>query len=263
MTDVERGADPVDEPGTGSAADAVDDPPSDLSAYTLRAFEPGDEGAIVALHNRVWDGDRSVAWFRWKYVDTPYLDVVPVCVATHEAEIVAAFGLVPFRMRAAGETELGLLAGDLVVHPDQRRRGLFTSLFASLLDGGADWTRDETYVARRDGDPLAAVIVRETRDERLDATTVSLVHAVAHPGMAREAGIATILDRIVSDNRDADFLRAWNPVFPDHLLRERGFLSDDRPPLSWARGPDLRLVATSLSGGPFSNDALARSGPAL
>jgi len=372
----------------------------DLSDYRVRAYEPGDEEAVVALHNRIWGGDRPLAWFHWKYVDTPYLDAVPVYLVTCGDELVGVFGLVPFRMQAGEEDGLGMLTGDLVVHPDHRGRGVFTELLGSLLDdgvvgtdetdvpaaqglslveevdflfayanplsypgmmklgwtdvsprvsyhrihdpssflrdrlgpglartagpvvrtaarswlrartlgtsgpagltvafhedvpvdtlttlagrgvptgvspvydeafyewrfAGVSWTQDGTYVARYGDEPLAAVMVRERRDERLDATTLSLIHTVPLAGREREAGIAVILDRIAAEHRDASFLRAWNPVFPDWLLRERGFLSDDRPPLSWIGGPDLRLVAHSLSGGPFSEAALRESGPAL
>ena len=372
----------------------------DPSDYQVRAYEPGDEEAVVALHNRVWGGDRSLTWFRWKYVDDPYLDTVPVYLVTNGAELVGLFGLVPFRMRAGEETGLGMLSGDLVVHPDHRGRRVFTGLLGSLLDdgvvgadeddvpaeqglsldegvdflfayanplshpgmrklgwtdvsprisyhrihdpssfvrdrfgpefaratgpllrgvarswlrartlgtggpagltvefhedvpvdtlttlarrgvpagvspvydeafyewrfAGVSWTQDGTYVARYGDEPLAAVMVRERHDERLDATTLSLIHTVPLAGREREAGIAAILDRIGAERRDVSFLRAWNPVFPDRLLRERGFLPDDRPPLSWIGGPDLRLIAHSLSGEPFSDTALRESGPAL
>ena len=372
----------------------------DPGEYRVRAYEPGDEEAIVALHNRVWGGDRPLAWFRWKYVDAPYVEAVPFYLVTHGDDLVGCFGLVPFRMCADGETGLGMLTGNLVVHPDHRGRGVFTGMLGSLLDdgrvgadeidvpaaqglsltdetdflfayanplshsgmrklgwtdvaprvsyhriydptsflrdrfgpdlaraagpvtrgvarswlrlrglgtsgpagltvefhqevpvdtlttlasrrapsgvspvydeafyewrfAGVSWTQDGTYVARYGDDPLAAVMVRERHDDRLDATTLSLIHTVPLAGREREAGIAAILDRIAAERRDASFLRAWNPVFPDRLLRKRGFLPDDRPPLSWTGGPDLRLVAHSLSGEPFSETALRESGLAL
>lgn len=414
-------SDPTDGPGGPGNADTASRAASFPADYAIRPYEPGDDADVVALHNRVWNGDRSVAWFRWKYVDNPYVDRVPVYVATAGDDVVGAFGLVAFRMRAGDATGIGMLAGDLVVHPDHRRRGVFTRLFGEILgdsptsggsiarappadddgpgastgDGhdraesaflfayanedshpgmvGLGWTpveprityhrvqdprsyvrdrfgagaarvagpvvaglsratlrvrgrgasappdvtvtrvddvpvatltglaavdpppgtvqpvydaafyewwfaggsrtHDDVYVARRDGDPVAVVVTRETRDERLDATTVWLVHAVPladrgpRDGSAgetdREAGLAAILDRVVADNRGSDFLRAWNPVYPARMLRERGFLADDRPPLSWATGPDLRLVTHSMSGAPFDDAALARSGPAL
>jgi len=373
--------------------------------YAVRRYHEGDANAIVALHNDVWGGDRSVAWFRWKYLDNPAADEVTVSVVTHDGELVGIAGLVPVRMRVDGEEGLGALAGDLVVHPDHRRRGVFTRLFGSLFgrsvddvtvasdqaidtDGpgfipdlpdvdflfayatpqshsgirqlgwtdleprrrfvrvhdptsflrdrlgaraarvlgplaragarawlawrdspetvpadvtvsvsdsvpvgeldelagrgdpagispvydrefyewryaAAPWTHDGTYLARRDGDLLAGVIVRKTSIDRLDATTVSLVHTVPLAGERRIAGIRAIVDRILTDHAEASFLRAWNPVFPEDLLRERGFRCDDRPPLSWTSGPDLQLVARTVSGAPFSTEALRASAPAL
>jgi GNAT superfamily N-acetyltransferase len=335
-----------------------------------------------------------VSWFRWKYVYPPYVDDVPVYVVTHDEDVVGMFGLVPFRMRAGGETGLGMLAGDLVVAPEHRSRGLFSRLLGPIIGGdgpvpdtgepsvaeraafvfayanalshpgmvklgwtdigarvtyhrvqdpsrfvrdrtgpavalalgplaragarswlrlrgrgrersadvavefhedlpvetlvaladghrpsnvhpvhdrefyewrfsGPTWSPDGAYVARRRGDPVAAVLVREERDERLDATRVSLLHTVPLAGREREAGIAAVLDRLVADRRDATSLRAWNPVYPDRLLRERGFLPDDRPPLSWTGGPDLRLVVHAASGGPFSTSALTESAEML
>jgi GNAT superfamily N-acetyltransferase len=363
--------------------------------YRLRAYRPGDDGAIVALHNRVWGGGRTGEWFRWKYVDAPYADEVPVYLVTRDDRVVGMVGLVPFRMRAGGETGLGLLAGDLVVAPEHRSRGLlrrllgpvvgnapadvrdpsrragpslveradFAFAYANALShpamlklgwsdadprrtyhrvhdpsrfardrlgprvagalspvaragartwlrvrgrnrerpagvavefheglpvetltaladspapegvhpvhdeafyewrfSGPTWSPDGAYVARRGGDPVAAVLVRGERDERLDATRVSLIHTVPLAGREREAGLAAILDRVAADRRDATSLRAWNPVFPDRLLRERGFRADDRPPLSWLGDPDLRLIVYSGSTGPFAAPALAESG---
>ena len=370
----------------------------DPDAYRLRAYQSGDDEAVVALHNRVWDGDRTVAWFRWKYVDGPYRDEVPVYLVTRDERVVGMIGFVPFRMRAGGETGLGLLGGDLVVAPEHRSRGLFRRFLGPVVgevpaDGGdgphrsapslpgqADfafayanslshpgmltlgwtdagprrtyhrvqdpsrfvrdrlgprvagalapvarvgarswlrlrergrqrptdvsvafhddppvetlaalaaehppetvhpvhdetfyewrfsgptWSPDGAYVAHRDGEPIAAVLVREERDERLDATRVSLIHTVPLAGREREPGLAAILDRVAADRRDATSLRAWNPVFPDRLLRERGFLPDDRPPLSWTGDPDLRLVVYSRSRPPFDESALRASGDTL
>lgn len=367
---------------------------SSPDAYRLRPYRTGDDEALVALHNRVWGGDRPVSWFRWKYVDPSCVDDVPVYVVTHDDGIVGMFGLVPFRMRAGGQTGLGLLAGDLVVAPEHRSRGLFSRLLGPAIGGdgpapdagglsvvdtaefvfayanalshpgmlelgwtdagprrtyhrvqdpsrfvrdrtgpalarvlgplaragarswlrlrgrarerpsgvtvrfheelpvetlvaladdhrpsgvhpvhdrefyewrfsGPTWSPDGAYVARRGGDPVAAVLVREERDERLDATRVSLLHTVPLAGRERGAGVAAVLDRLAADRRDATSLRAWNPVYPDRLLRERGFLPDDRPPLSWTGDPDLRLVVHAEPDGPFAASALAESAEML
>ena len=129
----------------------------------------------------------------------------------------------------------------------------------------ADPTRvyDGTYVARRDGDPLAAVVTRSTADERIGATELSLAHATPLAGEGRDDGVAAALDGVIADRPDVSVLRAWNPAFPDRILRERGFFADDRPPFSRAFEPDFRLVVASLSGAPFTGAALRESGPAL
>lgn len=129
---------------------------------------------------------------------------------------------------------------------------------------GPRWRPDATYVASRDGHPIAATITRRTTETATGAETVSLIHTVPFGQTAdRESGIAAILERIAADSPNAAFLRAWNPVYPDRLLRERGFVSDQQPPLSWLTGPDLRLVTFELPDGRYSSGDLQASGPAL
>lgn len=372
-------------PGDDATADQT--PAEDRRNYEIREYRPGDAERVVDLHNRVWNGERTTDWFHWKYVENPAIDRVPVYVATCDGTVVGTVGLVAFRMCRGETTGLGLLAGDLVVHPDHRRQGLFTRLFTAVADAvtaeraygdatflfayanassfpgtqklgwtdvsprvsyyrvhdprsylrdqfgpvvtrvlgpvlaggtrtalrlgtrgasspadvtverherlpvetlttlaasqspegvrprhdaafyewrfaGVSWRHDAVYVAERDGEPIAATVTRVTRDDRLDATTVSLVHTVPLAGESREDGLAAILDRVVADYRDTEFLRAWNPVFPDRLLRERGFLADDRPPLSLATESDLQLVVRSTSE-TFPTDALRASAATL
>jgi len=107
--------------------------------------------------------------------------------------------------------------------------------------------------------PDAGVVSDDPRvvTDRVDGASDPLA------GREREAGLAAILDRLVADRRDATSLRAWNPVYPDRILRERGFLSDDRPPLSWTGDPDLRLVVHPRSGTPFDESALRANGDLL
>ncbi|QCC50353.1 GNAT family N-acetyltransferase [Halapricum salinum] len=363
---------------------------TDAGGYTYRPYEPGDEEAIVDLHNAVWDGGRTLAWFRWKYVETPAVEHVPVFVAEHEGEIVGALGLAAYQMWGDGEGGLGVLGSDLVVAESHRRRGIFTSLYrdgtgryrrgkgvpdaecpdfffgyanpsshpgmrklgavdveprrsfyqvrrpryyvrdqfgstvarvlgpvvdagarrwlrrhdptpsagvtvrrhedvpaetlATLADAarptgvspladepfyrwrfdGPRWRPDGTYVASRDERPVAATITRTTTEASTGAETVSLIHTVPFGRSDdRDEGVAAILNRVAADSPDAAFLRAWNPVYPERLLRERGFLSDQRRPLSWATGSDLHLVAFDLPESRYSRSNLEGSGPAL
>jgi len=363
---------------------------TDTNGYTYRRFEPGDEQAIVDLHNEVWDGGRTVEWFRWKYVDTPAVEHVPMFVAEREGDIVAAVGFVAYRMWGPKGTGVGSLASDLVVAQAHRRRGVFSSLYrdavaryatrtgvpenecpdfifsyanpsshpgmrklgaldveprrsfhqihhpryyvqdrfgsaaarvlgpivdtaarfylrrnrpgspadvtvrrhaevpaetlATLADAarpagvspladaqfyrwrfeGPRWRPDATYVASREGRPIAATITRLTTEAATGAETVSLIHTAPFGETTDRAdGIAAILDRVAADSPDTGFLRAWNPVYPDLLLRERGFVSDQQPPLSWITGSDLQLVVFELPSERYSSADVQVSGPAL
>jgi len=363
---------------------------TDANGYTYRPFEPGDEQAIVDLHNAVWDGGRTVEWFHWKYVDAPAVEHVPMFVAEYEGDIVAAVGFAAYRMWGLEGAGVGALVSDLVVAQSHRRRGIFSSLFrdgvaryvtrtgvpdvecpdfifgyanasshpgmqklgaldveprrsfhqirrpryyvqdrfgpaaarvlgpvvdtaarlylrrhdpaspagitvrrhtdipaetlATLADAarpagvspladaqfyrwrfeGPRWRPDATYVASREGRPIAATITRTTTEAATGAETLSLIHTVPFGETTDRAdGIGAILDRVAVDSPDTGFLRAWNPVYPDRLLRERGFISDQQPPLSWITGPDLQLVAFELSDDRYSTADLQVSGPAL
>lgn len=108
--------------GTADAATSEDDG----DEYTFRLFEPADRSGFLDLYRTVM-GPATESWFRWKYERNPYVSHVPVVVAVDDADgIVAARPQVPFRMAAGDRETLALRFGDTIVHPDHRRKGLFT-----------------------------------------------------------------------------------------------------------------------------------------
>ncbi|ELY36125.1 GNAT family N-acetyltransferase [Halalkalicoccus jeotgali] len=95
--------------------------------YAFRLFEPSDEEAFVSLYDATFGGG-SAEWFEWKYVENPVANYVPIVVATRDGELVGARPCVPFRMRVGDRTVEAVRFGDTMVHPDHRRRGLFTRM---------------------------------------------------------------------------------------------------------------------------------------
>lgn len=101
--------------------------------YSIRFFEPDDRASFLDLYRTVM-GPATEPWFRWKYEENPYVAHVPVVVAVADGEVVAARPQVPFRMRVGDERTLALRFGDTIVHPDHRRRGLFTRTTAFAME---------------------------------------------------------------------------------------------------------------------------------
>jgi GNAT superfamily N-acetyltransferase len=103
-------------------------------AYAIRWYDPDDRESFVSLYDEAFGGG-SDEWFAWKYLDNPRTSHVPILVAESEAgEFAGARAQVPFLMRAGDETGLVLRFGDTMVHPDHRRRGVFSNLTERALD---------------------------------------------------------------------------------------------------------------------------------
>ncbi len=102
--------------------------------YVVRWYEGSDLSDFLALDRAVFRRRRDDRWFKWKYVDNPYVDHVPVFVVERNDDIVGARPFLAFRMRAGSETVLALQPADTMVHPEHRRRGLFTRMTQHAID---------------------------------------------------------------------------------------------------------------------------------
>ncbi|WP_135829393.1 GNAT family N-acetyltransferase [Halorussus halobius] len=109
-----------------------------MADYRVRPFERGDREAFLDLYERVFGRDGSDDWFDWKYAENPYLDEVPVVVATLDGRLVGARSFFPLAVRADDRTALALQPADTMVDPDHRRQGLFTRMTRLGLDRYAD-----------------------------------------------------------------------------------------------------------------------------
>ncbi|MFC4550556.1 MULTISPECIES: GNAT family N-acetyltransferase [Halorussus] len=105
--------------------------------YVVRPYEPADRDGVRALHRTVFDQQASREWFDWKYVENPAADAAAF-VAEADGEIVGARPFMPFRMAGAGAETVAFQPADAMVHPDHRRRGLFTRMTERALERYAD-----------------------------------------------------------------------------------------------------------------------------
>ncbi|SNZ15998.1 Acetyltransferase (GNAT) domain-containing protein [Natronoarchaeum philippinense] len=98
------------------------------ATYEIRRYRPEDRAGVIALDDAVWDRNRGGRWFDWKYGANPYVDHVPLFVAVEDGTVVGARPFMAFRLRAGETTALALQPADTMVHPDHRRKGIFTRM---------------------------------------------------------------------------------------------------------------------------------------
>jgi GNAT superfamily N-acetyltransferase len=115
-------------------ATASDESNDGADEYTIRRYEPTDESAFLALFKQVFGHDASEAWFDWKYRRNPCFDGVPIIVAEVDGELVGARPFFTLPIRAGDRVLTGFQPGDTMVHPEHRRRGLFTRMTEWALD---------------------------------------------------------------------------------------------------------------------------------
>lgn len=102
--------------------------------YAVRPFEAADRDAYLALYETVFGGRPADAWFDWKYASNPYADHVPIVVAERDGSLVGARSFLALALRTPGGRVGAFQACDTMVHPDHRRRGLFTRMTRHALD---------------------------------------------------------------------------------------------------------------------------------
>lgn len=101
--------------------------------YHVRLAEPSDCDRFLDLYEDVWAESRSEAWFDWRFVASPYSEDVEMVVAERGGTLVGAELLLPMPLDVGAERVVARQPVDWVVHPDHRRRGLFTRMTELLL----------------------------------------------------------------------------------------------------------------------------------
>ncbi len=115
---------------------------SDQTPYDVVAYRPAFQSQIVALQAHSWGADLDpavcAAYLDWKYTRNPYADGV-IHVVLRGSEVVGMRGLYGARwlLSRPARQLVGLCAGDLVIAPDHRHRGLFQRLARAGLEEAA------------------------------------------------------------------------------------------------------------------------------
>jgi hypothetical protein len=94
--------------------------------WVVEPYRPGDETAIIDLFRSEFGRERSLAHWRWKFLENPYGGPF-ISLAWHREKrfLVGNQVLMPFQLSVDGRPVLGGHSLDLVVHHDFRRQGVF------------------------------------------------------------------------------------------------------------------------------------------
>lgn len=107
-------------------------------AYEIRRFESSEKREFLELFNEVFEEERSTEWFDWKYVQNPFVDHIPIVVATKDDEIVGARSFFPLFMVVNGDRKISFQPCDTMVHPADRNQGLFTRMTEYAIECYSD-----------------------------------------------------------------------------------------------------------------------------
>lgn len=127
------------------------------SKYEIVKYRPEFKSQTLELQTHLWSPDLAVnaAYLEWKYRHNPYIDTPLIYLASCAGQVVGIIGMygAQWQIGHPSQTFLGLCAGDLVIAPDQRNRGLFTRLMRTALDDLANM--GYTYVFSLSANPVS------------------------------------------------------------------------------------------------------------
>jgi GNAT superfamily N-acetyltransferase len=105
--------------------------------YIIQQYSDQHKDGFLSLYRTVFR-DTSHEWFQWKYENNPYVDSVPIYVATKEGEVVGASPFFALKLAIDGREFLTLQPADAMVHPDHRKNGLLSRMTEHAIDFYAD-----------------------------------------------------------------------------------------------------------------------------
>ena len=107
-----------------------------MGSYEIGPFEKGDMEDYLQLRTEVfgsWDDSKSKEQFKWKYIENPFLDHIPIFVAKANGRIVGARGVIAQPMKVNGDRILSIQGSDAMVHSNHRRKGVYSKIYEAML----------------------------------------------------------------------------------------------------------------------------------
>lgn len=103
----------------------------------LRPFHDGDETQIVELFNEVFKKNRTVDYWHWQFLESPY-GKAAMALGDAEGKIIGQCTLLPSKIQVGSKEILGGQSIDAMVHKDFRRKGYYENLAFMSYDLGTD-----------------------------------------------------------------------------------------------------------------------------
>jgi len=110
--------------------------PSGGSAYRIVPYAPQYRMQVAVLQTHLWGNDvaGNLRYWEWKHERNPYLDAPLAYLAFHGDQLVGMRAMFGAMWQVDGHQFLVPCAGDLVVAPDHRDKGLFTRIMGAALE---------------------------------------------------------------------------------------------------------------------------------
>jgi GNAT superfamily N-acetyltransferase len=105
--------------------------------WSIRAYRPGDEAALVALYERVYGRAISEAHWRWKAKGLP-APFENAWVVEAGDKLLGQYVVLPLRVHLNGQERWVVVGVDAMVAPEARRQGIWTAL---VEHGHAAWAK--------------------------------------------------------------------------------------------------------------------------
>ncbi len=110
--------------------------------YEIVKYRPEFKSQIAELQTHLWGAgfDMNTAYLEWKHENNPYVDAPLIYVALYGRKVIGMRGFFAAKWKIGDpcETFLCPCAGDLVVAPEHRRRGVFTKIMEVALNDLAE-----------------------------------------------------------------------------------------------------------------------------
>lgn len=154
--------------------------------YRLEPYGASRHDAIAGIQSGLWGPDlaANLRYLQWKYLENPYIREPMLSLVFREDQLVGMRGMYGSRWTTGGGNEVTLpVAGDTIVRPEHRSKGLFRRMTDALMEEAAH--RGYPLALNLSGSPPTSL-----RSMRLGWKRVASYEMVRRGGWARLAGLA-------------------------------------------------------------------------